>query len=297
MTTGRYQTEAGFRRALEDRLRRIALETGRPLDRLRKEVALERFMARLAEVAPDGSWALKGGIALIARLWDRARAKRDLDATWRAQPEAIEPILDAVTQHQSRDGFRFEIGDARPLVAETEEGGVRYSVTAILAGRPFERIAVDVNFVPGDSRPIDRVRLRNLLGFAGIDAPEVPVVPIGQHLAEKVHAYCRIYAHASSRPHDILDMLLIAENLPLALSHELADTCRSTFSLRNTAWPPLLHAPPHAWDPVWVEYVATYGVSWRKLRDAFSALERFWVPVFDGVRDLSWNPDEWIWKK
>jgi len=56
-----------MRAALEQRLRALHASTGLPLDRLRKEVALQRLLARIAAAAPDGSWALKGGIAMIAR--------------------------------------------------------------------------------------------------------------------------------------------------------------------------------------------------------------------------------------
>jgi hypothetical protein len=35
-----------------------------------------------------GSWALKGGIAMIARVGERARATSDADATWRADEQS-----------------------------------------------------------------------------------------------------------------------------------------------------------------------------------------------------------------
>lgn len=62
---------ASFRRALEDRLRSEAQDSGVPLNRLRKEAAFNRLLARLRAVAPEG-WALKGGLALIARVGARA---------------------------------------------------------------------------------------------------------------------------------------------------------------------------------------------------------------------------------
>lgn len=81
MTGQRYATPAGMRTALEQRLRERHNSTGLPLDRLRKEVALQRLLARIAAVAPTGSWALKGGMAMIARVDHRARATADADAT------------------------------------------------------------------------------------------------------------------------------------------------------------------------------------------------------------------------
>lgn len=48
-----YSTGAGFRRALEDRLRSQSLLTGAPLVRLRKLVVFDRFLARLTRDQPD----------------------------------------------------------------------------------------------------------------------------------------------------------------------------------------------------------------------------------------------------
>lgn len=78
----RYRTPAALRTALEEHLRQRAHDTSVPLDRLRKEVAHQRLLARLVVVAPAGSWALKGGQALLARLGREARATKDADATW-----------------------------------------------------------------------------------------------------------------------------------------------------------------------------------------------------------------------
>lgn len=212
----RYATAAAFRMALEERLRRRAQDTGFPLDRLRKEVAYQRLLARLAATAPDGAWALKGGLVLVARLGETARATKDADTTWRAQLDELATVIEAMAETDLRDGFEFEIAAPQPLGAETDEGGLRYPVLALLDGREFERLQLDVNVVPNDPRPVDRLQLRDLLGFAGIHAPALPVISPGQHLAEKLHAYTRDYPGGeSSRPRDLFDMLVIAQSIPL----------------------------------------------------------------------------------
>lgn len=75
-----YQDAQALRRALEVRLRRRAHDSAVPLDRLRKEVAHQRLLARLALTAPQGAWALKGGLVLLARLDQNTRAAKDADA-------------------------------------------------------------------------------------------------------------------------------------------------------------------------------------------------------------------------
>jgi hypothetical protein len=63
----------------------------------------------------------------------------------------------------------------------------------------------------------------------------VPVIPVAQQLAEKVHAYLRSYGNGSSRPRDLYDMLVIAEQLPVPRALTLVETCRETFAIRETA--------------------------------------------------------------
>lgn len=74
-----YTTAAGFRAALEHRLRDIAAQHGQTaLTRQRKLVVFDRLLARLLVAAPD-RWIIKGGLALDLRLGDRARTTRDMD--------------------------------------------------------------------------------------------------------------------------------------------------------------------------------------------------------------------------
>jgi len=56
----KYDTAEAFRAALDQRIRNEATTTVLPVMRLRKRVAFERFLARLA-VAEPGSWVLKEG--------------------------------------------------------------------------------------------------------------------------------------------------------------------------------------------------------------------------------------------
>lgn len=125
-----YWDARAFRVALEDRLRRQARATGRPLDRLRKEAAAQRLLARLVAVSPERSWILKGGLALMARMGDRARATRDADATWRMGVHALQATLEDVVELDPGDWFRFEIGRARSLQAEGDEGGLRFPIVS-----------------------------------------------------------------------------------------------------------------------------------------------------------------------
>lgn len=293
-----YQTAAALRRALETRLRRRIRETPVPLDRLRKEVAHQRLLARLALTAPPDSWALKAGLALLARLDKTARATKDADTNWRASFESLTDAIQAATEADLGDGFAFEISSPRPLEGETSDGGLRYPVLALLDGREFERVQLDVNVVPDDPRPVERLRLRDLLAFAGIEPPVVPVILPAQHLAEKLHAYSRDYASGdNSRPRDLFDMLVIARGIHLPTAESLEQACRQTFALRGTAWPPLLLGPPPSWETEWATYVRDHAIVWDSLDGAGQALLAFWTPLLAGKLppNARWHPRTWGW--
>jgi hypothetical protein len=57
---GRYATGAALRAALEERLKQIARKENVELQRLRRQVAFDRFLARLFHDART-QWVLKGG--------------------------------------------------------------------------------------------------------------------------------------------------------------------------------------------------------------------------------------------
>ena len=72
-----FSSPASFRQSLEQRLQKVATETGADLQRVRRKVAFERFLARLFSVEPY-PWVLKGGYALEVR-FEISRATKDLD--------------------------------------------------------------------------------------------------------------------------------------------------------------------------------------------------------------------------
>jgi hypothetical protein len=64
----RYSTARAFRQALEARLQERARTGGFVLERLRKQVAFDRFLARMFPFKSEAAgWVLKGGYALELR--------------------------------------------------------------------------------------------------------------------------------------------------------------------------------------------------------------------------------------
>jgi Nucleotidyl transferase AbiEii toxin, Type IV TA system len=292
-----YASPTAMRAALEQRLLAQSRSAKLPLDRLRKEAAIQRLLARMAAEAPAGSWALKGGIAMIARVGDRARATSDADATWRADEQMLHDMLDRASVLDLNDNFEFIIGRGKPIQAEGPEGGLRFPVTARMASKVFEALRLDVNLVDHDPRPVEEITLRNLLAFAGIPPVTVPAIRPEQQLAEKLHAYTRDYgSQDNGRSKDLYDMLVIAQELTLPTKADLAAACRQTFALRATSWPPALGPPPESWAGAWNAYVADYGIQYRTLAAAYEALTAFWQPVIERTGSGAvWDAESWTW--
>lgn len=74
-----YAAAAAFRRALEVRLNKVAETELIQVNRLRRQVAFDRLLARLFRIDP-APWVLKGGYALELR-FRTARATIDIDLT------------------------------------------------------------------------------------------------------------------------------------------------------------------------------------------------------------------------
>lgn len=242
-----YQTPAAFRAALEARLNNAAQAGGRPVGRARKLVAFSRLLARLEQHAA-GQWVLKGGFALELRLADHARATRDIDLDWATSLEAATETMIEAAALDLGDYFEFQVEQ----IGEVHEGfgrGVRFRADALVAGRLFEQLAIDLGFVDRLPHDPDELDVPNLLDFAEIPGTRVPAAPLEQHLAEKFHAYTRSYGdgHGSSRPKDLIDMVLISE-LAAFDATRLRETIVRVFGERGThSVPTTVPSPPTDW--------------------------------------------------
>lgn len=242
----RYATAAAFRAALEDRINGAARAGGRPPGRTRKLVAFGRLLARLENVAPE-RWVLKGGFALELRLPGQARATRDVDLDWYASLEEATEALIRATELDLDDFFQFEI----ERIGQTElgaGGGARFRANASVGGRQFEQLLIDVGIGQENFTPADLLTAPDLLDFAGIEPVRLLAAPLEQHLAEKLHAYTRTYGvNESSRPKDLIDMVLIAE-LATFNATRLHDVISRLFAVRGThPLPAALPLPPRDW--------------------------------------------------
>jgi hypothetical protein len=150
---------------------------------------------------------------------------------------------------ESDDFFTFEVVEVKKEIDNSCGRGLRLFIAAKLLGANFERFLMDV--VVGDILvgPPETARAGRYLSAMGLAMEAIPVLPLAQHFAEKVHAYTLPREGRNSRVKDLLDFVVLADmGFPAA---ELARAVDEVFSHRSTHRPPtVLPLPPPDWvDP------------------------------------------------
>jgi hypothetical protein len=257
-------------------------------------VVFERLLARLAVAAP-GKWALKGALALDFRLPDRSRTTKDMDLLRHDDEEtAVGDLIEAASLDLG-DFFAFSI-EGRTRLGEDEGGTVRCRLRAELAGRLFENVIVDTGFSDPLGWAPEVVRGTDLLAFAEIEPVEVPLVPLEQQVAEKVHAYTRIYygGRPSSRAKDLVDLVLIKRSATLDGKRLRAALVGTFEGRRQHSLPESLPPPPADWAVPYRKLATEVGLETKPAaahREAADLLD----PVLGDEDPLRWDPGEGRW--
>lgn len=275
MPTGRtYSSPGAFRQALEERLKQIAQQEETDFQRLCRQVAFDRFLARLVA----NNWILKGGYAMELR-FVAARSTRDLDFTLRAGD--TDSALDQLQRAGARelaDFFSFRVGEPMMNLDAAPYGGARYPVEARLDGRAFIRFHVDVGIGDVILEPIETIRARDWLAFADIPSPSIAMIAREQQFAEKIHAYTMPRPSPNSRVRDLVDLYLLIASDSLNPSR-CSDAVRRTFERRKTHdIPQELIAPSTAWNRPFQALAEECGIT-VECKDAFQTLLGFWAAL------------------
>jgi len=284
--TKQYKTASAFRAALETRLQARARDEKTDLQRLRRQVAFDRLLARLFSNGPKANypWVLKGGYAMELRIRS-ARTTKDIDLTLhdgtrlpknpRERGEEVRVMLQEAAAADLHDYFEFLVGEAREELDGAPEGGSRYPVEVRMDGREFARFHVDIGIGDEVLEPLDVVEGRDWLAFGGIEAPSFPVISAEQQFAEKLHAYSLPRGErANTRTKDLIDMALLIRQEKLNKSRvKLA--LRATFARRATHdVPERLEPPPEEWAPVFAALARECSLD-LSLSDGFEIVRGF----------------------
>jgi Nucleotidyl transferase AbiEii toxin, Type IV TA system len=248
-----YSTAEAFRRALEERLKRASLTDQIDVNDLRRQVAFDRLLARLFHDEPV-PWALKGGYAMELRL-RVSRSTVDIDLTLQRVPAGatntsgtnrlVREMLQSAAGKPLGDWFEYTIGLPIMDLTAAPYGGARYPVEARMDARIFARFHLDIGIGDVVIQPLETATCEDWLGFAGIQRPEVRMIPREQQFAEKIHAYTLPRNAANSRVKDLVDLALLIGSGGLE-KPRILDALRLTFERRGTHDLPVGLVPPPA---------------------------------------------------
>jgi hypothetical protein len=288
MEPKKYATAGAFRRALEDRLQDIARKESVDLQRLRRQVAFDRLLARLFQAGAQPHalpWVLKGGYAMELRI-KAARTTKDIDLTMRSvfssdekqddkKNLAVLEKLQEAAAFSNDDFFVYTIGEPISDLDAAPHGGARFPVEARLDGRVFVGFHLDVGIGDAVMEPLEVIEGLDWLGFAGIASPSLYMIPREQQFAEKLHAYTLPRkGAANSRVRDLVDMVLLIQSASLD-RNKVSEAMHVTFEHRKThAMPNTLSAPPTEWRKPYEALARECGLS-RDAEDAFEIVRTF----------------------
>jgi len=246
MTPRQFSSAKAFRTSLEERLKSRARKEGLDLQRLRRQVAFDRLLARLF-FEPEGPWVLKGGYAMELE-FESARSTVDLDLTVRrsfSKPAGAGTVLRALRMASERslgDFFEFRLGHPTMNLAGTPYGGARYPVDSLMDGRTFVKFHIDISVGDVLVDPLQQVQCTDWLAFAHVAPPIVTMTSREQQFAEKLHAYTLPRSTPNSRVRDLVDLVRLARS---SLDAGLLGTAiRATFERRGTHPLPAELPPP-----------------------------------------------------
>ena len=121
-------------------------------------------------------------------------------------------------------------------------------VEAWMDARIFARFHLDVGIADVVMQPLEAIRGRDWLEFAGVRSPLIRIIAGEQQFAEKLHAYTLPRSTPNSRVKDLIDLVLLIR-LGNLREDRVVDAIRLTFERRRThSVPSEILPPPAEWE-------------------------------------------------
>lgn len=303
---GRPQTPQALRRSLNARLTAEARRRGVAPTLVRKQYVFALLFRRMFG-KDSGQWMVLGGNALLLRTGG-GRFTQDIDLSradaW-SDEEALLEELREIAGREVGDRFRFEITHADPH-AHTDQYGygtktVKIHAKAYLGASEFEPFTIDVSVRRHITGAIDYITPTPVINHETLhDLPEVPVVPIENHLADKI---CGIYelhhgGKPSTRYRDLADIVRIIRDLEISAGR-LTEMLRHEQGRRRLTLPKAMEPPADTWVslyPAAAENFAEFPAEFHPLNESLRRAGECLNAVLTGARTRGlWDPMTRTW--
>jgi predicted nucleotidyltransferase component of viral defense system len=281
----KYSSAVAMRTALEERINRTARETNQDIQRLRRQVAFDRLLARFFSSQQANRFVLKGGYALELRL-HKSRTTKDIDICINDRKgikaddkDGLLKIVRQVSTIDLGDFFEYIVGESILDLENAVYGGYRYPIECRMAGRKFAQFNIDI--AAGDVWLDTHEELagNQWLDFAGISAPKIPAISAEQQFAEKIHSYTLPRQAPNSRTKDLVDLVLLIEKCSLDTTR-LRDAIEKTFKRRKThEIPKELANPPETWKERYKNMAEECGIP-SGINSAIMKVRHFYNSLF-----------------
>lgn len=223
--------------ALKERLKTIATEKETTINKVWKQLLLERFLARLSDSPHQNKFIFKGGL-LLAQYIAINRETIDIDFLMtkiKSEMQNIKKSVKEIVAINSEDGFFFTWFSAEELIQpHMEYAGFRVTLNAQF-GKMEDKIQVDIGI--GDSvSPIQTTFTPFEYKGKPIFAGEISlyVYPPEAIFAEKLETLISKGA-INSRMKDYHDLLVMIREPDFLDTKKLTNSIQATFSRRGTS--------------------------------------------------------------
>lgn len=282
----KYKTPKDFRRALDERMRKIAESENKTINDIMYKIAFDRFLARIFH-KKSKRWVLKGGYSLELRFKDISNVSRtttDIDFALKnpgtTNEKHIWDLLQEIARYDLKDWFNFTVGAPKKELALPTYGGWRFPVVSRIGAGEFNRFNVDVMIAESFYSTPKWEKGNDFLNFAGIKPPKILIISAEKQFAEKIHAYTNPQIFNNSRTRDLVDLIIYIDQ-GFKSHTKLKKEISLTFKTRDTHdVPKVILEPPLSWEEPYKNLAKVWGASKTSLKEAHKYLSDFWKRLY-----------------
>lgn len=304
-------TNARLVQSLNAKIRAEAKQRKTTADNIRHQFAFALFFKQLFQDG-NSNWLLLGGNALLIRTHG-GRYTQDIDLARSTEWLSIEEIEQELHALLSTKAVTINDPAVRFSVLSVREGSdhdaydygsktVNAKIQMTLSGIIFHSFSIDISAQRHIYNPVDKIALQPVLQHELLtDLPLIPIIPIENHLADKICALYELHGStqtASTRYRDLADIVRIIQTCTFN-AQKVATLLEHESKRRKITLPQRLHTPSTEWHTAYPRQCREYADYPRTLYNVDSAIQ-FAGEALNCILDRSrisgfWDPQALNW--